>query len=105
MHPSGNILIFCLVLISACQKPDVPKPVLTLTQQRLMIYRAEQDSICKTKARHLAELAVDSLFLTLTQRYLLDSISIPQKPIKPTIDTSIILDNTTPVKPLWDTLK
>lgn len=105
MSRYGKLFIWCLLLSVACEDQGIPKVVITLTRQRLEQYRKEQDSICQDKARHLAEQAVDSLFLSLSQRYLLDSISIPLKPIKPSVDTNINLDNTTPVKPLWDTLK
>ncbi len=105
MSPAGKLLIFLSITLIACQDQGIPKPVLTLTRERLEVFRKEQDSICQAKARFQAEVAVDSFFLSLTRRYLLDSISIPIKPIKPVVDTNINLETTTPVKPLWDTLK
>lgn len=105
MSPAGKLLILWLCILTACQDKGIPKPVLTLTRERLEVFRKEQDSICRAKARLQAEVAVDSFFLSLTRRYLLDSISIPIKPIKPMVDTFINLDTLTPVKPLWDTLK
>ncbi|MDZ4709630.1 MAG: hypothetical protein SH818_14615 [Saprospiraceae bacterium] len=105
MYAAGKLFIICLITLTACQKEGIPKSVLTLTQDRLEAYRQEQDSICQSKVRLQAEVAVDSFFLSLSRRYLLDSISIPLKPIKPSVDTNINLDHTTPVKPLWDTLK
>lgn len=105
MYTVAKLFLCCLLYCIACNQPDIPKAVLTLTEQRMFLFRAEQDSICLAKARLKAELAVDSIFLSMTQRYLLDSIHIPEKPIKPMVDTNINLDNNTPVKPLWDTLK
>lgn len=94
-----------ICILTACQDEGIPKPVLTLTRERLEVFRREQDSICEAKARFQAEIAVDSFFLSISKRYLLDSITIPVKPIKPVVDTNINLDTTTPVKPLWDSLK
>lgn len=105
MYRFVKLLLGCSLLLFSCQEEGIPKAVITLTRQRMEIYQREQDSICQQKARHLAESAVDSLFLSLTQRYLLDSIDIPLKPIKPSVDTNINLENNTPIKPLWDTLK
>ena len=92
-----------LLGLTACQKDKIPQPVLKLVEQRLLLYVTERDSICKSDATKRAELAVDSFFLTLRHQYLHDSIVVPMKPIKPMVDTQITLDNTIPVKPLWDT--
>ena len=99
------MVCIALVLCTGCNANDIPKPVLKLTEDRMLIYKEEQDSICKSLATKKAEKAVDSFFLNLSMRYLLDTIIIPDKPIKPYVDTSIQLNNTTPVKPLWDSLK
>ncbi len=96
---------FALVLCMSCNSNNIPKPVLKLTEDRMLIFKTEHDSICKSLATKKAEKAVDSFFLNLSMRYLLDTIMIPDKPIKPYVDTSIQLNNTTPVKPLWDSLK
>jgi len=105
MYQAGKIIIICLITMVACKEEGIPKPVITLTQERLEVYRRDQDSICQSKIRLKAEVAVDSFFLSFSRRYLLDSISIPDKPVKPAVDTNINLNNVAPVKPLWDTLK
>lgn len=94
-----------MAYLVSCRPDAIPKPVLNLVDQRIQLYRSEQDSICKSLAIKKAEIAVDSFFLTLRQQFLLDSIHVPTKPIKPNVDTSIHLDNSTPVKPLWDSMK
>ena len=49
-----------------------------------------RDSICKAAATLKAEQAVDSFFLTIQKKqYLLDSMQIPPKPVKPIIDTQL----------------
>lgn len=75
-----------------------------LVDIRMKIFRDMQDSICKAAATLKAEQAVDSFFLTIQKQYLLDSIQIPPKPVKPIIDTQLSLDKSLPVKPLWDSL-
>ncbi|MBK6477405.1 MAG: hypothetical protein KA109_10980 [Saprospiraceae bacterium] len=96
-------LLSIVLSLTACQKDKIPQPVLKLVEQRMLLYVTERDSICKSEAIKKAEMAVDSFFLTLRRQYLHDSIVVPMKPIKPMVDTQITLDNTIPVKPLWDT--
>lgn len=93
------------ILLMACGSEELPKEVILLVEQRMQLYRDEQDSLCRAKAIQKAEIAVDSFFLSFTQRFLLDSIPVPPKPIKPYVDTSINLDQARPVKPLWDSLQ
>jgi hypothetical protein len=88
----------------ACQETGIPKEVIKLTEQRMALYYVQQDSICRIKAYAKAEAAVDSFFLSIQQQYLHDSIAVPSKPIKPAVDTNIQLNDSTPVKPLWDSL-
>lgn len=101
---SVKLAFFCFLLI-ACGDKGVPKEVLALAEQRMQLYREEQDSLCRAKVIQKAEIAVDSFFLSFTQRFLLDTIPVPPKPVKPYVDTSISLDPARPVKPLWDSLK
>ena len=92
------------LLLTACERKGVPKEVMILAEQRMAVYRDEQDSLCRAKAIQKAEIAVDSFFLSFNQRFLLDTIPVPPKPIKPPVDTNINLDPAKPVKPLWDSL-
>lgn len=101
---SVKFVVFCLFLV-ACGDESLPKEVLLLAEQRMQLYREEQDSLCRAKAIQQAEIAVDSFFLSFSQRFLLDTIPVPPKPVKPYVDTSISLDRARPVKPLWDSLK
>lgn len=98
-------LILWLILICACNTAGIPKEALELTEERMKLYYLQQDSICRQKAFQKAEAAVDSFFLSIRQQYLHDSIEVPLKPIKPAIDTNIILNDSIPVKPLWDSIK
>ena len=99
------IIVFVVFQFFACESPGIPKEVLILTEERMALYYVQQDSICREKAYLKAEAAVDSFFLSIQQQYLHDSIEVPLKPIKPTVDTSIQLNDSLPVKPLWDSLK
>lgn len=99
----GILILICV--IASCTQEGIPPQVLKLTEDRMTLYYYQQDSICRIKAFQKAEAAVDSFFLTIRQQYLHDSIAVPSKPIKPLVDTNIILDQTNPVKPLWDSLK
>lgn len=93
-----------MVLISeSCRQDQIPKQVLELTDNRYRLYEEQKLAECKSKAIEKAELAVDSFFLSIRKQYLLDSIQVPAKPSKPFVDTSLHLDQTAPVKPLWDT--
>lgn len=101
-----RILIICVSMnYLACENTGLPKEAMELTEERMNLYYIQQDSICKQKAYQKAEAAVDSFFLSIRQQYLHDSIEVPAKPIKPQVDTNIILDDSIPVKPLWDSLK
>ena len=103
----GIIKIIYLVIVLtvvSCKTEGIPKQVRELVDIRMRMFRENQDSICRSVATKRAELAVDSFFISFQKQYLLDSIQIPIKPIKPTVDTHLILDNTLPVKPLWDSL-
>lgn len=97
-------IFLTIVLAGACSTEEIPRQVLELVDIRMKIFRAAQDSICKATATLKAEQAVDSFFLTFQKQYLLDSIQVPPKPIKPSIDTILTLDKSLPVKPLWDSL-
>ena len=96
--------LISVLLFAACESEGIPRQVRELVDIRMKMYRDNQDSICRAIATKRAELAVDSFFISFQKQYLLDSIQIPIKPIKPVIDTHLILDNTLPVKPLWDSL-
>lgn len=98
-------LLLWLLLIYACDTTGIPKEALELTEERMKLYYLQQDSICRQKAFQKAETAVDSFFLSIRQQYLHDSIDVPLKPIKPAIDTNLILNDSIPVKPLWDSIK
>ncbi|MEP7322737.1 MAG: hypothetical protein ABI761_12495 [Saprospiraceae bacterium] len=104
MKGIAKIICILAVVISACTSTEIPKQVKELVDIRMKIFRANQDSICRVTATKRAELAVDSFFLSFKKQYLLDSIHIPEKPIKPLVDTHLILNNTLPVKPFWDSL-
>ncbi len=98
------IILYFVFHLMACERTGIPKEVLTLTEERMALYYVQQDSICRQKAYLKAEAAVDSFFLSIQQQYLHDSIEVPLKPVKPAVDTSIELNDSLPVKPLWDSL-
>jgi hypothetical protein len=104
MKGVAKLILFVATVLNACTTNEIPKQVKELVDIRMKIFRAAQDSICRTTATKRAELAVDSFFLSFKKQYLLDSIHIPEKPIKPIVDTHLILNNTLPVKPFWDSL-
>ena len=104
MKDANLFVCFCLLLFVSCNEDKIPLPVQELVTERMKLFKLAQDSICRSVAIKKAEIAVDSFFLTLQKQYLLDSIHVPLKPIKPSIDTQLILDKTLPIKPLWDSL-
>ncbi|MEP7269373.1 MAG: hypothetical protein ABI844_17260 [Saprospiraceae bacterium] len=98
------IFFLCLLISLACTRSKIPKEVSNLVEERMQLYYIERDSVCKRVAVKKAEQAVDSFFLSIREQYLHDSIVVPSKPIKPMVDTNITIDETRPVKPLWDSL-
>lgn len=78
-------LIIILLLLTSCHQelPDKKKLIEQYYDVKKNEFLRKKDEACKNEIRELAENQLDSIIDQYVKDRLLDSISFPQKPIKP----------------------
>lgn len=75
----------------ACEEPrDLDVEVNVLLQNKINRYKAEESERCLNKATVEAEIYVDSVIALWVSQQLVDTMTIPEKPIRPVTPEHIL---------------